>query len=282
MFPLFKRTLTNFRGAILGWGISIGLLGMMLIPFYDTIIEQKEQIESLINSYPPGLQAFFGDFSEFASPDGFLSVEYFAIMPIILGIFAVLAGSGLLASDEENGTMDLLLAQPIRRSEFFWGRLLALVVAIYAILGLAWLGMALLLGRYTLGNFIGPGQLILPFLTVGAQVLLFGTLALALSMLLPSRRMAGMSAGILLVTSYFLSSLSRINSSLEGLATFSPLTYYQSGGAINGLDWQWLSGIHLVALLFALFAWWRFERRDIRVAGEGGWALRLPWQRSTT
>jgi hypothetical protein len=26
-------------------------------------------------------------------------------------------------------------------------------------------------------------------------------------------------------------------------------------------------------LLFALLAWWRFERREIRVGGEGGWSL---------
>jgi hypothetical protein len=28
-----------------------------------------------------------------------------------------------------------------------------------------------------------------------------------------------------------------------------------------------------VSLVFVLLAWWRFERRDIRVGGEGGWNL---------
>ncbi len=28
-----------------------------------------------------------------------------------------------------------------------------------------------------------------------------------------------------------------------------------------------------IALLLALLAWWRFERRDVRVGGEGGWRL---------
>jgi hypothetical protein len=28
-----------------------------------------------------------------------------------------------------------------------------------------------------------------------------------------------------------------------------------------------------IALLFALLAWWRFERRDVRVAGEGNWGF---------
>jgi hypothetical protein len=33
----------------------------------------------------------------------------------------------------------------------------------------------------------------------------------------------------------------------------------------------WVIGLSAVALLFALLAWWRFERRDIRVGGEGAW-----------
>jgi len=28
-----------------------------------------------------------------------------------------------------------------------------------------------------------------------------------------------------------------------------------------------------VSLIFTLLAWWRFQRRDIRVGGEGGWNL---------
>jgi hypothetical protein len=30
-------------------------------------------------------------------------------------------------------------------------------------------------------------------------------------------------------------------------------------------------GLLLASLLLALLAWWRFQRREIRVGGEGGW-----------
>jgi ABC-2 type transport system permease protein len=49
--------------------------------------------------------------------------------------------------------------------------------------------------------------------------------------------------------------------------------YYQGGGAIDGIDWGPLAGLLAASLLFALLAWWRFARRDIRVGGEGGWKL---------
>ena len=40
---------------------------------------------------------------------------------------------------------------------------------------------------------------------------------------------------------------------------------------LESLNVMWVIGLLVVAVVFALLAWWRFERRDIRVGGEGGW-----------
>jgi ABC-2 type transport system permease protein len=106
-------------------------------------------------------------------------------------------------------------------------------------------------------------------------IVLFGTLALFLSQILPSRRLAAMTTGLVVVASYFITSLARIDENLEAVARLSPLNYYQSGEAINGLDWGWLGGLFGVAMLFTMLAWWRFQKRDLRVGGEGSWNLRL-------
>jgi len=113
-------------------------------------------------------------------------------------------------------------------------------------------------------------KMALPFLSLLAVLLLFGTLALLLSMVLPSRRAAAMVTGILLVASFFIS-LARIDRNLETVARFSPLNYYQSGEAIRGLNGGWFLGLLACSLVFNILAWWRFERRDIRVGGEGSW-----------
>src|SRR5438045_8365662 len=82
----------------------------------------------------------FGDPTKLMSPEGFLSLAFFSYLPLVLGVFAVLAGSGLLVADEENGTLDLVLAHPVSRASLFLGRLLAFVTATLAILALSWLG----------------------------------------------------------------------------------------------------------------------------------------------
>jgi ABC-2 type transport system permease protein len=279
MAAVFLHTLARSRGAILGWGISLALFGMYLMPFYDTLAEQQETIMQLISSYPPELMAFFGDMSALTmfTPEGYLGFEFFSFMPLVLGVFAVLAGSSLLVADEENGILDLVLAYPISRTALFLGRLLGLVAALAAILALAWLG--LMIGRNWSSIELSGVELARPFLSLAAALLFFSALALLLSMALPSRNLAAMTSGLALVASFFITSLARIDDGLEQIARFSPLNYYQGGNAVVDLNGDWLLGLLGVAALFVLFAWWRFQRRDIRVAGEGSWQLPLLWKR---
>lgn len=266
---IFRYRFARYRGQILGWGIGLALLGMMMAQFYGTIVDQADQFEELIESYPKELMAFFGDVSDLATPSGYLNLEYFILMPLILGIFVVLVGSGLLVSDEESGRMDLILAHPVRRGVLFWGRLLAFVAALLGILALAWLGIYLPTSWTALN--VGWLDLTMAYVSLFAVLVLFGALALLLSLLLPSRRMAAMLSGLALVAGYFVTSLANVITELEPVAQLSPLTYYQGGEALDGLNLTWVIGLLLPAVLFFILAWWRFERRDIRVGGEGAW-----------
>ena len=60
---------------------------------------------------------------DFVTPSGYLTFSLFSYLPVVLGIYTILAGSGLIAADEEKGTLDLTLAYPISRSVFFFSRL---------------------------------------------------------------------------------------------------------------------------------------------------------------
>ncbi len=275
---IFRYTLGRFRGQILGWGIGLALLGMLLVSMYDSFAGAQE-FEKLLEIYPPEISAFMGDLSSMATPEGWVSMEFFSYMPLILGIFAVLTGSGLLVSDEENGRLDLIMAHPVSRMALFLGRLLAFVASTVAILTIAWLGLVVPMTWSSMD--IGWGRMWLPLLSLLAQLLVFGTMSLLLSMLLPSRRMAATTGGMLLVTSFFITGLAKMNENLETIARLSPLNYYQTQDAFQGLNGVWLAGLLAAAVLFAALTWYRFWRRDIRVGGEGGWRLpSLPFHRS--
>jgi ABC-2 type transport system permease protein len=280
MLTIFRHAVARSKGSILGWGLSLGLLSMWLVSFYDTMAKSKEQFENLLASYPKEIFAFFGGLTDYFSPQGFINGELYSYMPLVLGIFAVLAGSGLLAGDEEKGFLDLLMSHPLSRTGLFFGRFLAFVITTVAILTLMWLGTMIGMQWSTQMN-IGWGEMVLPNLSLLAMLLLFGALGLFLSMVLPSRRMAASVAGLLLVGSFFINGMAALNADVARIAKWLPMKYYQGGLAISGLNMKWFGGLMIAAAVFTLLAWWQFLRRDIRVGGEGGWkmpALRF-WRR---
>lgn len=274
MFAEFKHMLRRLRGQIIGWSLGLGLFSLFMAVFWDTVLEM-EGLQEMIENYPPEMAAFFGGMTAITTPPGYMDTYYFSMMPVIAGIFAVIAGAGLLAADEEKGILDLLLSYPISRARLFWARSLALTAGLAIVMVAGWLGWYL----PSLGTSMDLSAVafLLPFLSLFAVLLLFAALALLLSMMLPAARLAGTVAGALLVSNYLLIGLANLNESLQAAAEVSPLHFYQGGFAVNGLEWPWLAGLLLAAFFLAGAAWLLFLRRDIRVGGERSWRLRLPF-----
>ena len=103
-------------------------------------------------------------------------------------------------SHEEQGILDLILAHPVSRSGLFWGRFLGYSCAIVIVLAASWLSWLIPMGGEGLG--IPWNELLIPYLPLLGALLLFGALALLLSLLLPSARFASALSGGLLVGNY--------------------------------------------------------------------------------
>ena len=270
MFAEIRQTIEQNRGKITGWSIGLALYGIMMAALYPTI-QEIEGLQELIESYPQEMLAFLGNITEIATPSGYLGTYYFLYMTMIIGILTIGMGAGLIAGDEEEGTLDLILAHPVSRAGLFWGRYIGFVITTIIVLFVSWLSWVIPSGYVEMElTWI---EFLRPFLSLFAQLMLFGTLALFLSMVLPASRTAGMLSGALLVGNFLIDGLSNINEDLESIVKFTPLHYYQSGDAIAGLNWTWLAGLFAAIAALTVAAWLIFERRDIRVGGERSWNL---------
>jgi ABC-2 type transport system permease protein len=271
MFTIFKQSLRRWKWQIVGWGSILLIIALYLMWIYKPMLDQQAQLKNLLDAYGEAMLSFFGGAVDIFSPGGYLSFGFFSYIPVAIGMLALLLGAGLVAADEEKGTLDLILAHPITRTALFWGRWLALVTALSVVLLLTWLGFALGLPLSGLDTTVW--QLLLPHISLLSILVLFAALALCLSLLLPSRTVAASVTGTLLVASYIVTSLASVNDKLGPINNLSPLKYYQGGRAVDGLDGTVLVGTLTAALVFTMLAWLLFLRRDIRVSGEYGWTL---------
>jgi hypothetical protein len=85
--------------------------------------------------------------------------------------------------------------------------------------------------------------------------------------------LAASVSSLIVIASFFITTLSSISSDLSGLAAWSPISLYQGGKAITNFDVSKFLSLCLGAIIFTAIGLWLFQQRDIRIAGEGGWRL---------
>jgi len=256
-----KHTIRKYRGSILGWSLGLAaytLLVNILHNDFSTITQNASPASFLTK-----ILVFLGSSNSPITPrTEYLDIFLFNPVVLILGIVSVSISAKLLSIDEDNMNRTIF-SSPVKRSGFFWGRVMAFLAAITMILGTAWLCWVFA------ANFLGvnlvPLQLIRPFITLLGQLIIFGSISLLLSLLLPSARIAGRITSGLLVINFLLVGLANLNFNLKSIVQLTPLYLYQGGIAFFGLNGDWLFIAIGIIVVFLSLSWWRFLKKEISV-----------------
>src|SRR5216683_2606997 len=131
---ILSKTLRDYRIPMLGWGYGLALL--MVVGLAAATPALRDAYASIAQ----GLR-FLGDPFAMRTSEGYATARYLELfVPLLLSIWAILAGARMLRGEEERGTMDVLLATPQPRTRVILEKLLALVIALLVIAQLMALG----------------------------------------------------------------------------------------------------------------------------------------------
>jgi len=133
----FTKAVWDARRAVVGWALGAGGVALLYTSYYPSV-SQPSMVAALKN-YPEGLKKAF-NMQDVASPAGYLGSAVFGLLvPVLLAIFMIVAGSRAIAGDEEAGTLDLVLAHPVSRTRLLLSRLAALIVVVLVVAAVVFL-----------------------------------------------------------------------------------------------------------------------------------------------
>jgi ABC-2 type transport system permease protein len=263
LFALILHTLRSQVRSVMIWGVALGLLSLITVAFFPSMEDQGQQLNELMESYPPELRDLFGmgEGTDLSTIEGFLASQVFSFMaPLALAFFPILASAGAIAGAEERGTIDVVLGNPVSRWQLVVGNFVATAIStlgIVAILGLfTWVPAVLMDVDLSLEKTAEATLNLWPL------CVFFGGLAMLCSALFHRRVLAIAIPGFVLVATYFINAL---GDAVEDLEDAQPLTvFHYYGSAIeDGMDWSNFSGVTLAALVLVFLAALAFGRRDI-------------------
>lgn len=264
MRPVIKAGWRDRRGAIMGWSLGVGAYIAINILVYGSIKAQADTLNKVLNNLPSGAKALFGGGSDFLSPVGYLNSKlYYLILPLLFIMLAISLANRLLAKEEEDGTLELLLARPISRNRLLLAKLLAGLSVILSV------GFITLLITLVCARAVNYDVSIMHIAQTAGMTLvlslLFGAVAWAMIGLGRLGRRAALGiAGGLAFASYLFSSLEGFASWLRWPAKLLPYHYYDPASVLRGTyNWWNAVGMMIATVLILSIAFIGFRRRDI-------------------
>ena len=258
------QTIRERRRSLLWWTLGLAALVLLNVAFYPSV-RDDEALKDYAKDLPESVRALFtGGELDLTSPAGYLNSQIFALTaPLLLLVFAIGAGAGVVAGDEERGTLDLVLAHPIRRRAYVVQRFLA-VAALIAALGTILL-LCVAAGSWLVDLEIGFGRVLAASISVALLALLYCAVALAAGSLAPGRVRAIAVASALAVAAWIFDGLAQAVDVLEPWRRIEP--YYHALGQNPLSEGVSIGSWALLAagtVLFVAVAAAGLERRDVR------------------
>jgi len=264
MMPIVRWTLWQRRWSTIWW--SVGLFSFIFINmvFYPTFKDSAAQLAKSFASLPKAALQLFGGSSDFFSPIGFLNSQiFFLMLPLLLTMLAVALGSSLIGREEQDLTIELLLARPLSRGRLLFAKVMAGTIVLTIVSAVSLVTVVVMARIFGLDGI--PSSAI-ALASVNSFLLAYCTGAIAF-LLAATGRARGAAIGIgavVGVAGYLISSLSGTVEWLKVPAKALPFNYYQSE-AILRQTYHWTSALFFVAVIAAcgILSYVVFRRRDI-------------------
>lgn len=261
MTALLRKALREQRRSALGWGVGSLGLALLYAAIFPSIVESQSALDSYMRSLPEAFRELFG--TDYSSPAGYLRAEFFSALGVLVFLLlSIGAGARAIGGEEEAGTLELLLAFPVRRRAVLLTKFAALAASSVAVAFVLWAGLAI----------VGPVfDLDVPLVDLAAGIVMlwllglaFGAIALAVGAATSRRSTALVVTSVLAAASYLVNLFGPVVDALGPVRPLSLFRWYLDPDPLT-------TGLHAASVLVLLavaagatvLGLLAFERRDV-------------------
>ncbi len=263
---IYLRELARNRKSFIAWTVALLLSDVLMMLFFPAVYDQSKSFNDIIRQFPEfltsGLKLGTLNFADLLNYFAYV----FQYIILFSGIFAMMFGAGALSREEDEKTVEFLLAKPVTRSYIVSAKLFA-VLTYLVLFNIIMAGGSYitfeavkkdsysvnLLLLVIAGNFLAQ----VTFAAVGFLISVF---------VVKSKSVLSVSLGVVLGT-YFLSIASGISDKLENLKYLTPFEYVSPAFLVkNGkIEELYLAIMLCVVLLSTVLTYFFYNRKNITV-----------------
>ena len=262
MLPaLVRKTWLDDRRAIIGWVVGVGLFTIIYTSFY-TQFQGAAQLKQ--DNLPEGMLDFLG-IEDMVSADGYLQATIFSLIgPLLVIMCAVTLTARTIARPEEEGGMELLLANPVSRTAFAWQRLAAAGSAVTAVAAMPLLMLSIIVPAIDMD--IPLSRVAAASVGLIAMAWCFTGIAFLVGAATGRRGPVLAVTGVLAVGTYMANAMGGMLDGLGWLRYLSPFYYFIGTDPLRtGWHPAELTLLAAVGVATAVVGVVRFDRRDVGI-----------------
>lgn len=262
---VFRKNVSDRWKATMIYVGGLAAYLLMIAAVYPTFKKTLDAKSDLLKNYPKGIMQFFGVESLNASSySNYLTVEVFGLIwVIIMAAFVIAWTRAMISGEIHDGTMELLLAQPVARWQVMTSETLALIGGIIIVV-LSTVIASIVFGAAFGAKVIYSG--LAAFIPLGiCLALAIAGYSLLFSAVFDQPRRAAMAAAGLTLVFYLVHFAGIYSKVVEKIDWFGIFHYYNPMKVLDSGDVPVKSVLILLAFAVVGFgaAIWVFQKKDI-------------------
>jgi ABC-2 type transport system permease protein len=264
---VLARFVRDYRRASVWWSVGLLLVVLSAVAIYPSV-EGEQSFDELVRQLPAAVRSFIGSEREvpITSAPGYLQSRlYAALLPVVLLIFGIGAGARAIGGSEDDGMLELLLANLVARARVALERYLALVALLAGLLVVVIVALVILAPPFGLLEDLSPADLAAATAATGCLSVLHASLAYAVGAAIGKRAPAVAIATALAVAGSLAQSLLEVTDAPRWVRNLSPWEWYlEHNILIEELNPQAIVLPLALSALLAAGGIAIFVRRDLR------------------